>query len=538
MTSILCLCFALFTLNAYAQSPAVLTQRGDIGRSGVQSNEKILTHENVAKNFGKLFELPVEGEIYAQPLYVPNVALPTGPKNLVIVASLKNYIYAFDADKAPPNRRRPYLWRTNLAVQNLDPHEGPKVEGFEGVLSTPVIDPVAGVIYAVSMDIPDHDAKYKIVKLSLTTGKVLAERAIEGHLPGTGPDAKVIDGISQVVFNPNVQLQRAGLLLHKGFVHVGFGAVGISTPYHGWFFSFKADDLSGGPSFITTPHEVKHGGGGIWQSGQGPSVDEKGFVYISTGNGDFSKEHEDFGNTLLKLDFNPRTGKFSRVDFFTPVNQQQLADLDWDFGAGGLLLVPPRYAVAVGKPGKFYVLDQENLGGYTPEKFYDAGAIQIFQVTEPSWRKIINNTIMWNIHGAPIQWQGRVYVMGESDPVKAYRMDLSTGRFDEKPFSSSDFVAPIGMPGGFVTLSVNAEQPAGTEILWVTYHQEGDATFEERPGILRALDANDLKRELWNSDKKRSDKVGLFAKFVHPTVANGRVYLGTFSNKVVVYGLR
>jgi outer membrane protein assembly factor BamB len=378
-----------------------------------------------------------------------------------------------------------------------------------------------------------------LFKISLESGKILNSVDVRGSVLGTGADAITENGESRIPFDPAQHLQRPGLLLHKGFVHLAFASHGDQGTFHGWIFSYRADDLTGGPSFITTPHGMSEMvGSGIWQSGMGLTVDELGFVYLSTGNGDFAPEQEDWGNSLLKLDFSPETGVFHRVDSFTPFNQSELNALDLDVGSAGVLFVPPRYLIGAGKSGKFYVLNRDHLGGYTPEKNGDVGAIQVMQVTEPAVDKIINGEFMWNIHGAPVFWNDTVYVMGESDPVKAFHIDLASGRLDPSPVSRSNFVGPIGMPGGFITLSMNSLRTDQTAIVWVVHHLDGSAVYEDRPGRLYAFDAHDLTHVLWSSDNKKSDQLGLFAKFVPPTVADGKVFQATFSNKVVVYGLK
>ena len=327
--------------------------------------------------------------------------------------------------------------------------------------------------------------------------------------------------------------------MHKGYVHLAFASHGDEGPFHGWIFSYRATDLKGGPSFLTAPAGLSQmAGAGIWQSGMGLTEDNTGFVYLATGNGDFNPALGDFGNSILKVNFSPTSGLFTRLDSFTPFDQEELNRLDLDVGSAGVVFVPPHYLIGAGKSGKFYILDRDHLGGYTPEQNTDAGALQVFQVTEPSPDKIIDGEWMWNIHGAPVVWNDHAYVMGESDPVKSFLMDPQTGRMVTTPSSESSFKGPIGMPGGFITLSVDGAHPQSSAIIWVVHHLIGNAVRVERPGRLYALDAYDLTKVLWSSDNKKSDKLGTFAKFVAPTVADGKVFQATFSNKVVVYGLK
>jgi len=533
--------------------PAIVTHRGDSSRSGVNRFEKKLNHDNVRSSFGKLYEIPVDGQVYAQPLYIPGAQIAGSPqrRNVLIVATMKNHLYALDAD-APPSSTQPYLWRTDFSkpveVREMKPAwEYKDIIGPIGIFSTPYVDLSEKMIYVVSLaSLENRGPTYRFFKVSLETGLTVASREISGHWPGDGPDAVMLGGRKVIPFNPIRQLQRPALTLHKNYVHVAFGAMGDMPDYHGWIFSYRASDLSGGPSFNTSPVATSRDpGGGIWHSGLGLTLDDSDNVYLATGNGDFSPELGDWGNSFLRLRFSVSDGKFHVMDYFTPYNQTELDENDLDVGSAGVLFVPPRYLIGGVKSGHLYVLDRDDMGGYTPDAGWDKYALQVFRVTEPSEEKTINGEGMWNIHGAPVEWNDHVYVMGETDPVKMFPIDKQSGLLNPTPVSNSLFSAPLGMPGGFMTLSVDEKDPESSAILWVSHPFEGNANQATRPGIVRALNAYDMTQELWRSRRTgpdgtedMRDDVGNFAKFCPPVVAGGKVYMATFSNKIVVYGLK
>jgi hypothetical protein len=267
------------------------------------------------------------------------------------------------------------------------------------------------------------------------------------------------------------------------------------------------------------------GEGGIWQSGTGPSLDDAGALYVTVGNGTVTAPSggRDFGNAFLKVSANGVV-----ADWFIPFNYQDLNIGDVDLGSAGVLLIPGTNLLASGgKEGKLYVLDRDDLGGFRAGA--DTQIVQSFPVAPPGR----------HFHGCPTYWNGPggpwVYTWCEADRGKAFR--LEDGRLTTTPVAQTAMTANDGMPGGMLAVSANGTTP-GTGILWAALAFNGDANHDVRPGVLRAFDAADLSRELWNSRQNAArDDFGAFAKFNTPLVANGRVYLPTFSKQVVVYGL-
>jgi hypothetical protein len=306
-------------------------------------------------------------------------------------------------------------------------------------------------------------------------------------------------------------------------VYAAFGSHCDSGSYHGWILGFDAATLAPVSTYVVTPSGIQ---GSIWQGAQGLTADDTGAIYALSANGTFEPETGNFANTFLRL--TPGGTSLAVTDWFTPYNVDEMNARDGDLGSSGILLIPgTRLLLGGGKEGRLYLVDADNMGGFDPVSDH---VVQSVQVT---------NVRFWNnIHGAPVYWQspagGRVYVWGENEPLKAFGFD---GRLTESPIGQSAVSAPPdAMPGGFLSVSANGSL-SGTGIVWALVNRDADATNMTVAGVLHAFDAEDVSRELWNSEQDAADNVGGFAKFCPPTVVNGRVYVATFSSAVRVYGL-
>jgi hypothetical protein len=510
---------------------SVTTQRYDGARTGQNLAETTLTTSNVSQaTFGKLFTRAVDDEVYAQPLYVPNVSVSgVGVRNVLYVATVNNSVYAFDADD--PTAVAP-LWRVNLTgsvagarpVNNRDVGQNcgnyKDFSGQIGIVGTPVIDAAAGTLFVVARTKETGQFVQRLHALNIASG---AERAgspvaISASAPGTGDGAS--GGL--VPFNPQTENQRGSLLLAGGTLYITWASHCDTGPYHGWLIGYNPATLSQVFARCVTPNG---GDGGVWQSGTGPSVDASGNLFLTVGNGTVTApaNGQDYGNAFLKL-----SAMGQVVDWFIPYNWSALNANDVDLGSAGVLIVPSTNLLASGgKEGKLYLLDRSNLGHFHSGS--DSQIVQSFQVA-PTGRHFHGTPTYWNGPGGPY-----VYTWCEADRGKAVR--LSGTLLTTAPVSQTTMTANDGMPGGMLAVSANGAT-AGTGILWAALALNGDANQDVRPGILRAFDAADLSRELWNSrlDTARDD-FGNFAKFNTPVVANGKVYLATFSHQVAVYGL-
>jgi hypothetical protein len=518
---------------------AVLTQHNDLARTGANLAETVLNTTNVNTNqFGLIFTRTVDDQIYAQPLLMTNVNLgANGTHNLVILATVNDSVYAFDADD--PSVSAPY-WHISFLGPNVVPPANTDMTGacsgsykdFSGnigIVGTPVIDPVAGTIYLVART-KENGATFvqRLHALDLRTG---AERpqspvVITATYPGTG------DGSSGSVltFDPQKQNQRPALTLANGIVYVGWSSHCDWGPYHGWLIGYDATNLQQAVVYNDTPNGTN---GGIWMSGQAPAVDPSGNLYLSTGNGTVGttanrRDTTNRGESFLKL---TRTGtNLTVASWFTPYNYTNLDNGDLDLGSAGILLIPgTTLAVSGGKQGTLYLVNRDNMGGLSGSTTADTNIIQSFS---PGANQI---------HGGPVWWDGPdgsyAYIQAASDYLRQYKFNPATGMFLLPNYAQGPEAAASGQPGGMLALSANGTN-AGSGIIWASHNLVGNANQQVRPGILRAHNAQNVTNELWNSEQLSArDTVGNFAKFVPPTVANGKVYLATFSNRLNVYGL-
>lgn len=518
------------TAPALGGSVAVLTRSYDNSRTGANLAETRLNTANInPQRFGKLFTRPVVGQIYAQPLYVPDldVAGRSG-RNVVFVATMHNNVYAFDADD--PNANQP-LWERNLGASaplpdlNIGSQYGPYKDILVevGIISTPVIEPATNTIYVVAFvktGVGQYEHRLHALNILSGQDKANSPMKIEAQADGYGSGG----ANGKIGFRSNWQLQRAGLLLSKGVVYIAFASYGDSGDYHGWVLGYDARTLAQVCVFNVTPDG---GAGGIWMSGQGISADANGDLYLVTGNGTFNAHEKgnDYGNAILKL--RPVARTLEVVSWFVPYNYKHLNNLDLDLGSTGALLIPGTdLALAGSKQGKFYLVSRTNMGGFQPDS--DKQVVQSFQASTSR-----------HIHGSPVFWQTptspTVYIWSENDRLRAFR--FKDGKFETTPYALSQMAVPDGMPGGILSVSANGSLP-GSGIIWAAHPANGDARLEIRPGILRAFDASNVGIELWNSlQVPERDDMGNLAKFNPPVVVNGKVYMATFSNQLVVYGL-
>jgi hypothetical protein len=507
------LCVVLFVSSLFV-TPAlgqvsVLTAQNDQARSGANLNESLLNTSNVnVSQFGRLFSRSLDGYLYAQPLYVANVTIPgNGTHNVVYVATLHNTVAAFDADD--PSQATPF-WQVNLGPSRpccSPPFLTPEM----GILSTPVIDPAASTLYVVAATFENGYYLHRLHALDIATGqeKFGGPVVIQGSVPGNGYDNQG----GSVIFNSQKQLQRAGLLLANGAVHVAFASIDDGDPWHGWVFAYNASNIQ---QQVFVYNLTAYGRqGGVWQSGRGLVSDASGFVYFMSGNGDYDGINN-FGDSMIKL-----TSGGTILDWFTPDNQATLAALDNDLGSGGPLLIPnTNLLVGGGKQGILYLIDSSNMG------HLQTGNLQIVQSFQASPGEI-HHTAYWDRSGAPL-----LYLWAHNDVLKAYQ--FGNGTFNSTPVAQSPLRA--NFPGGVLAVSANGST-LGSGIVWATT-TSGDSSSGVVVGTLRAFDASNVSNELWDSDQDTArDALGNFAKFASPTIANGKVYVPTFSNQLAVYGV-
>jgi hypothetical protein len=505
---------------------STLTQHNDNARTGANLHETVLTTANVnPAGFGRVFARTVDDQVYAQPLVYGGVSIPgTGTVNVLYVVTMSDTIYAFDADD--PAASTP-LWHVSL----LDPANGVvpvthtdvgmacgkylDIGGNIGIESTPVIDPSSGTMYVVVKTKDNGVQVYRLHALDVTTG---AERAgspvvLGASVPGTG--AGSVAGF--VTFDASIENQRPGLLLSNGNVYIGFSSYCDTGGYHGWLLAYDAASLARTAAFNVTPDGAL---GGIWMSGQGPSADDQGNLFVKVANGDTTVQTggTSYAEATLLL-----TPALAPVDWFVPYDYAKLNMTDLEVGSSGLLLLQQdKRTISGSKMSKIYVNDTTNLG-----HFQDASDSQIVQTIALDAGELHGGPVLWSTGGREL-----VYVWAAGDTARSYQM---TGGM-LAPAGVGTSPSP-GWPGGSLTVSANGAT-AGTGILWAAMPLTGDANEGLIPGVLRALDAANVGNELWNTRQNPArDDCGFYAKYAPPTVANGKVYLPSFSNQVCVYGL-
>ena len=513
-------CFAVAAFQAGWAQVSVTTYHNDNARTGQNLNESILTTANVNPNqFGRLFVQPVDGYIYAQPLYVPSVSIGGQTHNVAFVATENDSVYAFDADSAAGAEASP-LWHKSF----IDPPSVTTVDSINdigctdlvpqiGITGTPVIDPSTGTLYVVAKTKENGAFFQRLHALDITTGneKFGGPVVIQASVPGTG---------GQVSFDALHQNPRPGLLLWNGVVYITSAAHCDHPPYHGWVLGYNASNLQQVAVWNSTPNGSD---GGIWQSGGGPAADSAG-IYFATGNGTFDVNTGgvDWGDTILKMSF-PSGGTLQVLSSFTPFNQETLSDNDTDLGSGGVVLLPALPAgsahqnllVQAGKEGSIYLVDRDNMGGYN-------------STTDKVVQEL--SGAAGGIFGMPAYWNNTVYFGGHSDNLKAFSFNAGgSGLLSSSAVSYSP--ESFGFPGVTPSISANG---SGNGIVWVI---ETDAYASNGPAVLHAYDATHLANELYSSAQNGTrDAPGPAVKFAAATVANGKVYVGT-ATQLATFGL-
>ena len=489
----------------------VLTANYGNERTSANIEEYVLTTSNVTPaGFGKIGRFPVDGQIFAQPLYVGGALIAgAGVRNVVYVATMHNTVYAIDADE--PASTSP-LWSVNLGTSvSSDFLHLPEVRPENGILSTPAIDLGRNAIYVVTDTFEKGVPVFRLHALDLSDGSEKFGGPVEiGAIVNGDGDASE-DG--KIAFDPSQHIQRPGLLLANETVYIAFGSHGDEYPYHGWVMGYDASFIQRQTAvFNSTP---QGGAGSIWQSGRGLAADSSGDLYVASGNGDYDGA-SNFGQSFIKL-----SPSLSLLDWFTPKDWSTLSDGDYDLGSLGPVLVPGANQFIGGdKAGNMYLVDQQRMG------LLGAEGLSFPQIFQPIAYGGIFNIALWDSARGLF-----IYVVEPGDATRAFR--IVNGRFDTTAVSETGVNADIAYQG--MSISAAGGDPA-TGILWMT---TGDHDVRGAiPGTLHAFDALDLTNELWNSDMNGDqDQLGAFARFAAPTVANGRVYVPTFSNELAIYGL-
>jgi hypothetical protein len=564
--------YVFLAASASAQTfSGVLTQHNDVSRTGENLAETTLTPSNVnSKSFGKVFSYAVDGQIYAQPLYVPNLTIKGTTHNVVFVATEYDSLYAFDADY----KQSTPLWHRSFinVAQGIVPvpcgTDGSTTDiscnvfPYYGITGTPVIDATSNTLYLIvrTSETTSGTTTYyqRLHAINILTGsdKSGSPVVVQGQVAGSGAGSS--GGF--VAYDPLADIQRAGLLLLNGTVYVGWAGAA-----HGWIMGFNAKTLAQTVIFNTAPNAVL---GGVWQSGNGLVADSAGNLYVPVGDAlfDANTAGVDYGDTLLKLTPEPGSpGTFNVADYFTPMDQTCRQPNDLDLGSAGPILLPtqggavPDELLVIGKSGTgisgatcdtsdLYLLNAENLGKYESGPNGTDNVLQ--ELTDPpggTAQGFWSNAAFWqgSENAAGTSGTAYVYMAGTTTgnngnagaaldqyPINAVSGSGETAMLNSVPSAQSSNLFP---QGSTPSISSNGTKDG---IVWAI---ERFDSLDEQPGdttaILYAYNANNVAQMLYNSNQAAGrDQPGCANKFQTPTIANGRVYVGT-QTQLDVYGL-
>jgi hypothetical protein len=498
----------------------VLTYKNDLSRSGQNLSETTLTPANVTSStFGLLRYLPVDGKVDAQPLYVSQLNLSGSAHNVVFVATEHDSVYAFDTETGS------VLWQVSLLATGetlSDTHGCSQVTPEIGITSTPVIDRNAGAhgtLYVVAMS-KGASSNYhqRLHALDLTSGAELLNGPTE--IAATYPTAAG----GMTTFSPGQYEERAALLLLNGTIYTSWTSHCDIAPYFGWIIAYAESTLARSAVLNVAPNS---GGVGpaIWMSGGGPAADSAGNVYLLTANGAFETtldangfpSMQDYGNSFLKI--STAGGSLRIADYFAMYNEVAESAADEDLGSGGEMLLPDltdstntvrHLVIGAGKDGNIYLVNRDSMGKFNP-----AGNSQIWQQ--------VSGVLPSGIWSTPAYFNGTVYYGDSGGTLKAFT--ISGAKLVATPQSQS--ATQFAYPGTAPSVSANGTSNA---IVWA--HENSN------PAVLHAYDAANLAHEIYDSNQAAAnrDRFGAGNKYITPTVADGKVFVGTTAG-VAVFGL-
>jgi len=500
----------------------VLTYHNDTSRTGQNLTETILTPSNVkSSTFGKLFTVTLDGKVDAQPLYVSSIKIDGAAHSVVYAATENDSVYAFDADTGK------VYWHIRALKDPetpSDPRSCSQVTPEIGITATPVIDLTAGphgTIYFVAMSKNGSGDYYqRLHALDITTGEEEfgGPIAIAAKYPGAGDNSSN----GYVAFDAKQYKSRPGLLLYNGTLYIGFGSHCDIRPYTGWLMGYDELTLKQTRVLDFAPNGNE---AALWNAGGGLALGTGGSIFVSVANGTFDTtlnsqgfpSKGDYGNAFVKVA--PSATGFVVEDYWTMYNTQSESEADEDLGSGGLVLLPPLkdakgntylLGTGAGKDGNVYVFDRQSMGKYDPK-------------TNGTIYQEIANGLGGGEWASPAWFNGTVYYGAVGDAIRAFK--VSAARLVSPPSSVSPTTYPY--PGTTPSISANGTSNA---IVW--------AVENSNPAVLHAYDATNLATELYNSNQAASgrDQFGAGNKFIVPTIADGKVFVGT-QGSVVVFGL-
>jgi hypothetical protein len=498
----------------------------DINRSGLNSGEKSLTPANVSTaTFGKLFSYLVDGYAYAEPLLMSNVTINGAAHNVVYVATEHDSVYAFDSDNYGSGAP---LWQVSLLKSGETPMTGAVIKPYQGITSTPVIDPTTNTLYVVSAQTSSSGSTFRLNALDITTGaqKFGGPVTINASVLATNSDSK--NGVQTLTTSC---IQRSALLVANNSVYMGFGSC-----HSGWLLAYDAATLAQTGVWNASPNLNGEGtyasAGGVWMGSGGPVADSSGNIYITTGNGPWDGKTA-FADSVLK--FSPT---LKLEDYFTPDDFQYMDCADGDLAAGGLMMLPGTgELIAGGKGGKLYLVNSSNLGH---ESANDATATQTLwfesDLSAPYATSCTDSTGVndaeinsYEIFGTSAWFNGSVY-LGITPTASSTPAGIREFRYSSGALSYGSYTQPSVQENTRGTTPFLSANGASDGILWMIDQGlplQNTGSGGTTAATLRAYDATDLSTELYNSSADSADTPGYGIKFSSPVVGNGKVYIST-----------
>jgi hypothetical protein len=512
---------ASLTVNPVVTSPGtdVTTYHNDIGRTGQNTAETILTQANVnSTTFGLLRKLAVDGGVDAEPLYLSQLSISGTAHNVVFIMTEHDSAYAFDSDTGAQ------LWKVSLlgsGETSSDDRGCGQVSPEIGITSTPVIDRAAGahgILYAVAMSKNGSTYFQRLHALDITTGVELegGPVTVQATYPGTGDNSSG----GQVAFDPKQYKDRAALLLLNSVIYTSWASHCDYSPYTAWIMGYNQTTLAQTSVLNLTPNGNE---GSIWQSGGGLAADVQGNIYALIANGTFDTtldangfpNKQDYGNGFVKV--STTGGNLKVADYFNMSNTSNESGADQDLGSGGAMVLPDlnygtagtlNLAVGAGKDGNLYVVNRNNMGKW------NANSNNVYQE--------LAGAVSNGVWGVPAYFNSTVYYCDQGSTLKSF--SISNGKLAATPVHTG---ASFTYPGVLPSVSANG---TSNGIVWAI---ENSGT-----AVLHAFAANDLTQELYNSNQAANsrDHFGGGNKFITPMIADGKVFAAT-PNSVAVFGL-
>jgi hypothetical protein len=560
--------------NRVMPSANVLVNHNDGFNDGQNLNETALTPANVnSTDFAKLFSVSFTGNEVGQPLLVSNLNITKGPQqgvqNVAIVATDADMVYAFNADNGT------LLWSTSLLHAFYNPTDSTATGNNQSSLEdTPAIDlgvgTKGGVLYVECAEQENGPGTpggpfylHLLSAINLADGSTFVNPVeIAAGLQNNTPE-NLANGKASPSINGNFltsfleQCRSFTLDSVNGVVYMAYADFPDTQPYFGFVIGYSASDLSLKAVWCDAPGSGASESG-IWQSGGALAVDAGGNLYFETGNGTFETtlitapysgrlstdvanlqvpNHGDYGDSVVKLTpdsdtsqqpDNPNGFGLHVSDYFTPNNEQNLANNDTDLGSSSPVLLPDsvgnathrQLLMANDKQGIVYLIDRNNMGGY--------GGV--------SGDNGLGNGINTNI----VQQLG-------TPSSGATKGAWSTGAFYAGGSASSGtiYYANQGDAGRTFTITGAHITASGTNGGSFSYPGASPDISANGPtnGIVWTLDPNGTIIAYNGSTQGTAFSNQLFSNgsagsthFSRPTVADGEVFIGT-NGSLNVYGL-